>query len=251
MHFRFPNFIRCGVLEDSTSLSLEFHCFITSGLGVWSLSPILEDCSTDVSTANNPVPSGPQMATMDGSTVAPIPAEEQTHPTVAQRDGEISRHRTEAGDQETISPISFSRRAPTFHRHRIGRTQAVELSVSLNGAGLSVNTIDQFETRCIRCTTQPSHRPSLYVVVGLFSAVDHQPRERVIRIKNHEHLFRELRWATFRLRGLRYFLSLKSVRSFRLYKVNSYTDIFYNSANDPGLRNAYSSVQFLLVRTSI
>lgn len=173
---------------------------------------------------------------------------EQRHPTGAQWDEGTSHNRTEAEHQERMSPISFSRRAPTFHRSEI-RITGIEAGIGQ--FRISLNRSGQ-ETRCARCGIReksrapiraglptpptafgtleasvgmtyermvpPSDESSLYVVVSLFSAVDDQPRETVIHIKNGEHLFRDLRWAVFRLRGLRYFVSLKSVRSFRLYK---------------------------------
>ncbi|KAH7305032.1 hypothetical protein B0I35DRAFT_444682 [Stachybotrys elegans] len=179
---------------------------------------------------------------------------EQGHPTIAQQGRGISPNRTEAEHQGGMSPISFSRRAPTFHTSTIQRSGVIRIGIpriDIPGIGNLKASFEQEwqEMQCARCRTMdfeersstrlaslgvscergqsrrtdgPSSPPpdgsSLYVVVGLFSAVDDQPHEIVIRIKNDEHLFRDLRWAIFRLRGLRYFLSLKSVRSFRVYK---------------------------------
>ncbi|KAK4452192.1 hypothetical protein QBC34DRAFT_435989 [Podospora aff. communis PSN243] len=59
-----------------------------------------------------------------------------------------------------------------------------------------------------------------YLVLGIFSEVDRQPRERVvvIRPKDAKWLFLKVRLATLRLRGASYFFSLKSVKAFRLYR---------------------------------
>jgi hypothetical protein len=59
-----------------------------------------------------------------------------------------------------------------------------------------------------------------YLVLGIFSAVDGQPAEKVILIrkKNAHRLFINVRLATLQLRGARYFFSLKSVKAFRVYR---------------------------------
>jgi len=66
-----------------------------------------------------------------------------------------------------------------------------------------------------------SIRP-IYVVAGIFQRGHTNPRERVVFVHKPEHLFRKLRWAVFRLRGLAgTFLSLKHVKQFKLYKVRA------------------------------
>lgn len=76
-------------------------------------------------------------------------------------------------------------------------------------------------------STSTRNMPSLfhkgavgYLVMGIISAVDRQPVERImfLREKDFKNLFWKMRLETVRLRGLRYFLSLKSVKAFRLYR---------------------------------
>jgi len=62
-----------------------------------------------------------------------------------------------------------------------------------------------------------------YVVLGIFSGADGIPRERMISVKDSSWLFWSIFWAIVRLRGIGYFLSLKDVKAFSIYKVSSQT----------------------------
>ncbi|KAL6901729.1 hypothetical protein GGI43DRAFT_366128 [Trichoderma evansii] len=61
----------------------------------------------------------------------------------------------------------------------------------------------------------------VYVVLGIFQRGDNNPQERIAFVNKPERLFRELRCAVFRLRGLSStLLSLRTVKSLRLYRCN-------------------------------
>jgi len=59
-----------------------------------------------------------------------------------------------------------------------------------------------------------------YLVIGIISAVDWQPVEKIVffRDTDRKHLFWKILMATIQLRGVQYFLSLKSIKAFRLYR---------------------------------
>ena len=59
-----------------------------------------------------------------------------------------------------------------------------------------------------------------YVVIGIISPVDRQPAERIMFLRDADldSFIWKMRLETIRLRGLKYFLSLKSVKAFRLYR---------------------------------
>ena len=59
-----------------------------------------------------------------------------------------------------------------------------------------------------------------YVVIGIISPVDRQPVERIMFLRDADldSFIWKMRLETIRLRGLKYFLSLKSVKAFRLYR---------------------------------
>jgi hypothetical protein len=62
-------------------------------------------------------------------------------------------------------------------------------------------------------------RPT-YVVLGIFHHTHSNLQERVVFVTKPEHLFRELWWAVFRLRGTwRFIFSLKHVTAFKLFTV--------------------------------
>lgn len=66
------------------------------------------------------------------------------------------------------------------------------------------------------------HQKPVYLVIGTFPRGRSNPRERVVFVDNPAYLFWHIRWASFRLRGLRRtFFSLRHVKSFRLYKVRN------------------------------
>lgn len=58
-----------------------------------------------------------------------------------------------------------------------------------------------------------------YLILGIFSRADNVPTERRVEIHSPEYLFATLSWNIMRLRGLEYWLSLKEVKQFGLYKV--------------------------------
>ena len=69
-------------------------------------------------------------------------------------------------------------------------------------------------------------RPT-YVVIGIFRRGHTNPRERVVFVPKAEHLFRNLRWGTFRLRGVTgTLLSLQHVTAFWLYKCDAKNGVY-------------------------
>lgn len=61
-----------------------------------------------------------------------------------------------------------------------------------------------------------------YVTIGIFSRGHDNPQEGIVFVAHPEMLFWKLRWGIFRLRGLSStFLSLRQVKSFRLYRVST------------------------------
>jgi hypothetical protein len=135
--------------------------------------------------------------------------------------------------QDPSNPTKFFRPAPTFHA---GETKTTRVKASLEAvvfpgvsAGVSWETTTTVrETRCVRCRkAESSHGSSSvpksaagYLVMGIVSAVDRQPVERIVFLRetDFKNLFWKMRLATIRLRGPRYFFSLKSVKAFRLYR---------------------------------
>lgn len=84
----------------------------------------------------------------------------------------------------------------------------------------SIYSAISFDFRYIRSMeVKRKHQPT-YVVVGIFSSGSSNPNELVVFVTNPKRLFKQLRWAVFRLRGIRgTVLSLRHVKGFRLYKV--------------------------------
>ncbi|KAF5553493.1 hypothetical protein FNAPI_6725 [Fusarium napiforme] len=118
----------------------------------------------------------------------PIPRRDEEHGTV---DGETSPTR-QAQAERIEWKTTFS--TPVFG---IERTSAIE-----------------FESRI-----QPT-----YVVLGLYLRGNPNPKERVVFVDKPDQLFSKLRWATFRLRGMRgTLLSLKHLKGFRIYKCHADT----------------------------
>ncbi|EKJ70215.1 hypothetical protein FPSE_09589 [Fusarium pseudograminearum CS3096] len=75
--------------------------------------------------------------------------------------------------------------------------------------GVSRTTAIEVESRI-----QPT-----YVVLGIFPRGALNPKERIVFIDRPEQFFSKLRWATFRIRGMRgTLLSLKHLAAFRLYR---------------------------------
>ncbi|KAH8592034.1 hypothetical protein B0O99DRAFT_577743 [Bisporella sp. PMI_857] len=78
--------------------------------------------------------------------------------------------------------------------------------------GITRTSVIKFETQ-----VQP-----VYLDLGIFPRGHSSPRERIVFIDKPKQLFRKLRWAVFRLRGLRStFFSLRHVKGFRLYRCNA------------------------------
>ncbi|OIW30132.1 hypothetical protein CONLIGDRAFT_714547 [Coniochaeta ligniaria NRRL 30616] len=142
--------------------------------------------------------------------------------------------------RDPSSPTKLLRPAPTFHAGKITITHGSVKIPSPGGLDLDLGvswerTVQ--ETRCVRCRKAKSVSPHFprtgpelgaelglplsftpagtrdapssvpkdavgYLVMGIISAVDRQP----------------MRLETIRLRGPRYFFSLKSVKAFRLYR---------------------------------
>ncbi|KAK4165550.1 hypothetical protein QBC43DRAFT_315449 [Cladorrhinum sp. PSN259] len=67
------------------------------------------------------------------------------------------------------------------------------------------------------------HSQPVYLVVGIFPRGQSNPRERVVFVEDPAYLLWSLRWALFRLRGIRStFFSLRHVQGLRLYKCDSH-----------------------------
>jgi hypothetical protein len=58
-----------------------------------------------------------------------------------------------------------------------------------------------------------------YIVLGKFSGSDDIPQELMVSIKKPSLLFWNIFWATVRLRGINWLVSLKDVKGFAVYKV--------------------------------
>ncbi|KAI1173951.1 hypothetical protein F4777DRAFT_556048 [Nemania sp. FL0916] len=64
-------------------------------------------------------------------------------------------------------------------------------------------------------------RKPTFIILGIFRRGRRDPDERVVFVSNPEDIFRKLRWASYRLRGIQGMLfSLTHVRGFRVYKCN-------------------------------
>ena len=59
-----------------------------------------------------------------------------------------------------------------------------------------------------------------YIVLGKFSGSDDIPQELMVSIKKPSLLFWNIFWATVRLRGINWLVSLKDVKGFAVYKVS-------------------------------
>ncbi|KAF3765673.1 hypothetical protein M406DRAFT_322039 [Cryphonectria parasitica EP155] len=58
----------------------------------------------------------------------------------------------------------------------------------------------------------------IHLIVGIFSTPDGEPQEISVDVKDAKSLFRKFRWATWRLRGMYGFFSLKTVAAFKVYE---------------------------------
>jgi hypothetical protein len=184
--------------------------------------------------ANNPASGTQQPVTMDRDIIIePIPADEQrTNPNILQQD------KTETKHQDRTGPVSFARQAPSFNFNKTTKkeiTASINLVIEAGMAQAQTQTTVRSENRCCRSKFNKELGEGLYIVIGLFSAIDNQPHERIVFIKEKKCLFRDLKWAILRLRGLSYFLSLKSVKAFRLYEVILYKVVSSSTINEPCL----------------
>ncbi|KAF2820938.1 hypothetical protein CC86DRAFT_303878 [Ophiobolus disseminans] len=64
----------------------------------------------------------------------------------------------------------------------------------------------------------PEDNACPYLVLGIFSRADNVPIERRVEIHSPAYLFTILSWNIMRLRGLEFWLSLREVKQFSLYK---------------------------------
>jgi hypothetical protein len=121
------------------------------------------------------------------------------------------QHRTEPADehavdkthlplQHSLKPVTGQGEGSRFQR-RVGRETSHGLSGSVGMGNIKTN--------------YP------YIVIGIFDGVDRWPKERVIVSKHPSLFLLQIWWGVIRLRGISYVLSLKDVKRFRLYKVNS------------------------------
>jgi hypothetical protein len=102
--------------------------------------------------------------------------------------------------------------SPTQHDPRQAQAERIEWKTSFSTPvfGVTRTSAIEFESRI-----QPT-----YIMLGLFLRGYPNPKERVVFVDKPDQLFSKLRWATFRLRGMRgTLLSLKHLKGFRLYKV--------------------------------
>ncbi|KAK3290929.1 uncharacterized protein B0H64DRAFT_436319 [Chaetomium fimeti] len=180
------------------------------------------------------------------------PSNEQQHPTrnpappvsfprpapTFHEDEEKSRRLFSASVQAPHSIVNGSaidvKREITVRGKRCERCPKITFtsssqSISVGGfaaggsAGRTQTLFASYNTTNTRETVSPSpvpHNAAAYLVLGIFSPIDRQPREKVVVIRPNDakNLFLKVRFATMQLRGAGYFFSLKSVRAFRLYR---------------------------------
>ncbi|KAL5601675.1 hypothetical protein FOBRF1_009208 [Fusarium oxysporum] len=106
--------------------------------------------------------------------------------------------------------------SPTQHDPTQAQAERIEWKTSFSTPvfGVTRTSAIEFESRI-----QPA-----YIVLGLFLRGYPNPKERVVFVDKPDQLFSKLRWATFRLRGMRgTLLSLKHLKGFRLYKCDADT----------------------------
>jgi hypothetical protein len=104
----------------------------------------------------------------------------------------------------------------------INQDRCVRFSDRTTSSGFSFNFISvsigrSSETHKTKFTGDPKHP---YVVVGIFSRGDIIPDEKLLVVTRPSWLFWDLFWVVARLRGIGFFLSLKDVHRFGLYKVS-------------------------------
>ena len=93
--------------------------------------------------------------------------------------------------------------------------------------------------------------PSPFIIVGWFARGSSDPYERLIKLKDEQNLFKQLRKKISFIRGWREYVSLRSLRGFGLYEVRSLFTIFYHVAFFCAqLKRTIYSVIYLEVLTS-
>ncbi|KPM37516.1 hypothetical protein AK830_g9035 [Neonectria ditissima] len=139
----------------------------------------------------------------------------------------VATRQQQHGTANTESPAEpFSERTPSA-RTKKEVTKTREWSARLEGAlppgfppvGVTAShTVTVSHTLNYCCRAQASSTAKT-LVIGVFDLFDREPREIAIDITDGANLFWKLKWGTLRLRGIRAaLLSLKSVRTIRLYK---------------------------------
>ncbi|KAF4341459.1 hypothetical protein FBEOM_4620 [Fusarium beomiforme] len=137
----------------------------------------------------------------------------------------VPRRDEEHGNSDNNSADHQSPRQPEAERIEW------KTSVSTPVFGMSRTTAIEFESRI-----QPT-----YVVLGIFPRGALNPNERIVFVDRPEHFFSKLRWAAFRLRGMRgTLLSLKHLTAFRLYKCDTNTGTHKHvNLDDNGIGDLY------------
>ncbi|XEV04380.1 hypothetical protein FSHL1_009667 [Fusarium sambucinum] len=126
----------------------------------------------------------------------------------------IPRRDEEHGDTDSNSAQHQSLRPPQAVLIDQRSERIEERGFSTPVFGVSHTTAIEFEE-----WIQPT-----YVVLGIFPRGALNPKEQIVFIDRPDQFFSKLRWATFRLRGMRgTFLSLKHLAAFRLYKCDANT----------------------------
>jgi hypothetical protein len=121
-------------------------------------------------------------------------------------------------DTQTFTGQQHQISAPPTTSSPFGIQEQSNLGVEL--ACTSMFSAISFDFRYIRTMEVEKKYQPTYVVIGIFSNGSSNPNELVVYVTNPKRLFKQLRWAVFRLRGIRgTVLSLRHVKGFRLYKV--------------------------------
>ncbi|KAI0545809.1 hypothetical protein F4679DRAFT_559867 [Xylaria curta] len=122
------------------------------------------------------------------------------------------------------APSPFSQRAPPSSVPKLMEIllpEAIREGVARFGATYARYNEDGtvYERTLYSCPRNERESDPNILAIGFYDSLDHEPSEVSVDITNRANLFWKLKWGTLRLRGLRTtFLSLKSVKSFRLYE---------------------------------
>ncbi|KAH6844601.1 hypothetical protein B0I37DRAFT_165538 [Chaetomium sp. MPI-CAGE-AT-0009] len=197
----------------------------------------------NINPANPPQAHNPNSPN-DDTAQPPTPSSEQQHPTrnpappvsfprpaPAFYEGEDKTTRLFSasfgfGPSVISSKLETTVRGKRCERCRKVTSTSLDQSISLGGVAFSAavpgETLFAFHhTKDAHDNVPPlpiSPDAAAYLVLGIFSAVDRQPLEKVVVIRRNDakNLFLKVRLATLQLRGAGYFFSLKSVKAFRL-----------------------------------